>query len=338
MEEYVEKLSEEDKAKLLGLLSGARPKVPENNGLSGDEQGSDQSSLDEMGAAGGGTANRNNGNQGQQGVYKMKMPKLSTFSGSKTSKNEPPFTVWKFEVENLRQNFREADVKSAIFQSVSGDAAKTLVRLGQGASVQRILDKFQKVFGSVISDEKKLTDFFNSEQKPNETVAEWACRLEELMYECNLAGLPDRDTLLKARFFSGLFSDDISQAVQHEYKTVEFDQLLVLTREAEDRIATKKNKAIAKAQVVSHKDQQLEEIRKSLKTLTTKAEDWERRLTRIEQNSRTNQQGKQKGNKSTSANNSNKEFVCYFCKQTGHIKRNCAEYLNAKQSAAKGDK
>jgi hypothetical protein len=314
-EDYLKELSEEQKQKLFGLLSGARPKTDSKGATAGEVF------------------------EGHS--TKIKMPKLRNFSGSQTSKSEPSFRVWRFEVENLKQNFKEHEVKSAIHQSVTGMAAEILMRLGQDTNVTQILDKFQNIFGTVISDEKLLSDFYTSKQNSTETVAEWACRIEDMLCHPNLVGLPNRNKMLKSRFFHGLSSEAIRNAIRHRFEEENFDRLLVLAREAEDEITTKTGKAVSKPQVVDPMMKQLEEIQKSLKTLTTRTEDWEKRLSRVEQQrKKTFQQKKPNSQESSTIQHSDQkqELICFYCKTPGHMKRNCKKYLNSKQSASRGDK
>ena len=73
------------------------------------------------------------------------LPRLPLFSGET---KDATFDLWKYEVECLRaEGKREADVRLAIRRSLKGQASRTLMTLGVGASVDDILLKFQSVFG-----------------------------------------------------------------------------------------------------------------------------------------------------------------------------------------------
>ena len=331
LNEFVSSLSEDDKTKLLGLLSGARPKTGTGEELPPSGAEAPRASRPDV-------------------SHETKLLKLPKFSGNQSIKSEPSFRVWKFEVDNLKNNFGENEVKRAIHHSVTGPAAEILVRLGQTASVTDILAKYDNIFGVVASSEKLLADFYTAQQKSNEKVAEWACRLEEILSHPKLANLGDNKAMLKSRFFFGLSSDTLRNAVRHRFESATYDQLLVYTREAEEEMKSQSVKSVsAKPQVVDPVLQQLEEIQKNLKLLTSKTEDWEKRLSKVEhrtpqhrglQPSRSNEGSNHKGrtDKQGQGQPDQKRFVCYFCKSPGHIKRNCTKYLKAQESAVRGDK
>lgn len=323
IKELVDKLQGEDKTKLLGLIQGVIPKNGGAGGAGGDGQVPVENAQDRKPREG-------------------KTPKLPKFSGSQALKSEPSFRVWQFDVEDLKRNHGENEVRRAIHESVTGMAAEILTRLGQEATVNQILSKFQNIFGTVVSDQKLLADFYTAQQKSNESIAEWSCRLEEYLCHPNLNNLTSKNNMLKTRFFSGLFSDAIANSIRHLVESKTFEDLVVSAREAEADVENKSSKAVAKAQVVDPMLEQLKQIKASLDKLTTKSEEWERRLSTVEQQraTRPRQQSTQRSYHSTNTEQQNqpREVTCFYCKTPGHVKRNCQKYLNSRQSAARGGK
>ena len=323
IEELTKGLSEDDKVKLLGLLQGAIPKT---------------------GGASGGAGSPVVEQQQEAKPLSVKVPKLPKFSGTQQLKSEPSFRVWKFDVENLQGSYGENEVKRAIHESVIGTAAEVLTRLGNNATVAKILSKYENIFGTVVNEQELLADFYKAEQKQNENVAEWSCRLEEYLCHPKLNDLTSKDKMLKSRFFSGLSSEAIQNAIRHLVESKDFEQLVVSAREAEFEIQHKSTKAVSKPQVADPMLEQLKLIRESVQKLTTKSDEWERRLSCVEQqqSTRPKQQHNYRGSQFPSTlrvqQGQQKEVICFFCKSPGHVKRNCEKFLNLRQSAARGGK
>ena len=314
LDELIKGLSEDDKGKLIGMLTGAKPKVP-NEG----EQGASSANQHDV----------------------PKIPRLPKFSGDSRSKAEPSFRVWLFEIENLRTTYKEAEVRQAIHNSVTGFASEVLMRLGKHASLQEILTKFDNIFGTVVNKQKLLADFYTANQKPNESIAEWSCRLEDYLSHPKLSDMQNDSDMLKARFFNGLASESIQNAIRHRQSTSTFNQLVVLAREAEDEMASKP-KAVSKPQVADPTLKLLEEISRDVKDFKSKSEDWEKRLERVESQMKSQRNFTKQSTLHLQASNSNdspqakQQFTCFFCKSPGHVKRNCQKWLNTKGSTAKG--
>ena len=313
--ELISKMSPEDQTQLSGKLNGARPKVAPNASVS-------RSVNNGGGQNQGGSLDASN----DRGINVNKLPKLPKFSGA-DGKNEPSFRVWRFEIDNLSELYSEREVNRVIHQSVTGDAAETLMRLGRTATVTQILNKFDHVFGSVVSDEKLLANFYTAQQKPAESIAEWSCRLEDILCHPNLAGqISDRDKMLKSRFFYGLHSDNIKNAIRHRFELDTYDQLLVLAREAEDENKSEKAVKISKPQTVEL-NPQLKEIQEQLKQIQLKMSQYDKKLGSYSKNKSSTL--KQKGDTQASMS-SERNVRCFYCKKLGHVKKNCGKLLKGK--------
>jgi hypothetical protein len=312
-------LTPEDSLKLVSLVTGTKPKTfPQPIG--GDR--SDPKTGLEPGAQ---------RFPDERVLDDSKMPKIPKFSGT-ISKTEPSFRVWRFEVENLQNNFREAEVRRAIHRSVTGSAAEVLMRMGQDADSYQILNKFENIFGTVSSSEKLLCDFYSTQQKSNESVAEWSCRLEDILSHRQLESIGQRNIMLKSKFFSGLHSSQVKNAIRHRFNDGTYDDLLVLAREAEEEF--KVEKAISKPQTIQGPNDKLEKLMEDMKIIKEKISKWEERSKFRQQSSDTNSSFKSSSRKHE--DRSSHEVVCYYCKKKGHVKKNCSKLLNKKRSAAEG--
>lgn len=249
-----------------------------------------------------------------------KLPKLPKFSGS-SGKNEPSFRVWRFEIDNLEELYSEREVIRIVHQSVTGVAAETLMRLGKEASLTQIKDKFDHVFGTVVSDEKLLADFYTAQQKSSESVAEWSCRLEDIISHPKLSTqITSRDKMLKSRFFYGLHNETVKNAIRHRFELGTFEDLLVLAREAEDEGKSAKAMQISKPQTLDPFTNQLKEIKEQLSKIQSKMNDYDKRLS-MSQKKSPNSKFDNKDSRITKADN--KDIKCFYCRQAGHVKRNC---------------
>ena len=340
-----EALTHEDQLRLLQRLSGAKPKVEQasfqaGNQPTGGQPKVEQASFQAGNQPSGGQPQPNLGNvqapqaeldvqgSGQVAANSLdesKIPRLPKFTGV-VSKSEPSFRLWRFEVDNLRTSHRDVVVKRAIQKSLSGTAAEVRMRLGSDATVDQILNKLENIFGTVLTKDQLLSDFHSSKQKSNESVAEWSCRLEELLNHPLLLSAGDRNSMLKSKFFSGLQSIQIKNAVRHKFESGSYDELLVSARAAEEEF--KSDKAVAKPQVVNPAPDKWDLLVKELREIKGKMSEWESKF-KSDSASNTNAASSKQANDSS-------QITCNYCKKKGHLKKNCVKLLNKKQSAAEG--
>ena len=324
-------LPDGDRLRLLQRLSGAKPKVEQPLDASSEVE-SKTSTIQSNPLANADQQNPDLANADQNAqratdpvtLDESKIPRLPKFTGV-VSKTDTSFRLWRFEVDNLLLTQREDSVKRAIQRSLSGGAADVRMRLGLNATVAQILSKFDKVFGIVTTQEQLLCDFYSSKQKSGESIAEWSCRLEDLLNHPLLSNIEQKQSMLKSKFFTGLYSVQIKNAIRHRFDDGTYDDLLVLARAAEEEF--KSEKAISKPQVVDSQPDKLDQVLKELNELKGKIADWESRF-----KSETTTSSKPATTKGYDLS----QVICHYCKKKGHIKRNCPKLLNKKQSAAEG--
>lgn len=89
-----------------------------------------------------------------------------------------------------------------IRRSLRGEAASMMMRLGESASLDNILDMFHSTFGNTETAESILREFHGCEQDSEESVVLYAARIEELFSQAVELGALQRSqqVLLKSVF------------------------------------------------------------------------------------------------------------------------------------------
>ena len=167
-------------------------------------------------------------------------PKLPYFSGCQDRKDDVSFDLWAFEVRCLLQEqvYTAPVLAQAVRRSLRGAASNVLLHLGQGASVEAILQKLEGQYGTVISDAALLQMFYAEKQKADEAVASWASRLEDTIAQLKKRGkvTPQAaEEMLRNKFWVGLCSHELKMASRHKFDDVacSYSELLAYTRSVE---------------------------------------------------------------------------------------------------------
>ena len=167
------------------------------------------------------------------------VPKLPFFSGSSDRKDEATFDYWAFEVRALidEATYPPALLSQAVRRSLRGSASRVLLHLGQGASVEAIVDKLEGIYGTVVSDAALLQQFYGEAQRDDENVAGWGSRLEDLMAQLKVRGKASASTsdeMLRNKFWCGLRSERVKTATRHRFDaTGSYMELLAYVRSVE---------------------------------------------------------------------------------------------------------
>jgi polyhydroxyalkanoate synthesis regulator phasin len=168
------------------------------------------------------------------------LPRLSLFSGDAGTKGEVTFAQWQYEVMSLTEEgrFSEGLILQMIRKSLRGTAAELLVTLGAHPKVAGVLKTFNGLFAEVYSAQTLMAEFYTSKQGELETIATWACRLEELLGKLQSCD-PDLDepailSMKRSQFFKGLTNTSIRSALRHHFDTgAPYDKLLMAARVTE---------------------------------------------------------------------------------------------------------
>ena len=204
-------------------------------------------------------------------------PKLAAFSGE-GNKNEPSYAQWRSEVDSIWRTgiYQEALILTNLRRSVRGRAADVLLAMGTEVSVEEVLRKFDVRFGDVCPTDMTLEQFFTARQMPTESMSAWGCRLEDMLgriKDSNSAASARH--MLRSRFWSGIYSDRIRNALRHHFD--EGSDFEALIRHA--RVAEQEPSRTASQQAVSNPgSDKLDMIMKQLTDLTSRVKELEKKM------------------------------------------------------------
>ena len=129
-------------------------------------------------------------------------------------------------------------------QVTQGMAHDALQNLGLKVTVKQVVSKLDSMFGSVTSPEQLLENFYVSKQVSNESIAQWCTRPEDLARETQQADSTASTTvrdMLRGKFFSGLFSQQIRSCIRYCFDVGEsFDVLLQAPHSTEEELIQEK--------------------------------------------------------------------------------------------------
>jgi len=127
------------------------------------------------------------------------------------------------------------EIAVAVKKSLRGEAAVAIRHLGLDADIQSVLRKLEGIYGIVEQAEDRMEKFYAAKQSPDESVASWSCRLEDLLHRARqqntLPGSPN--DMLVSKFFSGLLPHLKEPARVKADKVKDFDNLIIEVRKIE---------------------------------------------------------------------------------------------------------
>ncbi|XP_033725339.1 uncharacterized protein LOC117315300 [Pecten maximus] len=166
-------------------------------------------------------------------VKAREVPKIPQFSGEDPPvKGDVSYREWRFEVQCLTDDPEITDslLSQAIRRSLRGTARRRLMSLGNSPDLTLVLSKLDNFFGDVSTNGMIMQEFFNSFQKPDESVTDFGCRLESMLHVAVEHGYLDpfsKSELLRHKFWTSLSSDRLKSQTRHKYDTIkDFDLLL----------------------------------------------------------------------------------------------------------------
>ena len=280
----------------------------------------------------------------------LNLPRLSTFSGDGTSKGDVKFSHWKFEVNGLIQAGElECNIMQSIRRSVRGTAAEVIRNMPFTSTSLDIMKKFEGFFGDVLTGETLIQKFYDAKQKPNESVAAWACYLESLLTKAIDTGKISpgvRNDMLFSKFWVDLYDERIKSATRHHYDSnTEFEQLFVVVRTIEQELQgkcdttdniDKKTKKPQSHQQTTAATEKAGNDEVTMKAIMTQLRDMSKRMDRMEnefsKRSESQQHSTRNGQNRLAHTHDGKQpterkrfydVICYRCGGDGHVALRC---------------
>jgi hypothetical protein len=228
----------------------------------------------------------------------------------------------------LAENHSQGSIAQAIRRSLKGSAFEVLMNLDTNVPIQEIIDKFDISFGTALSAEALLQEFYEARQNEFESITTWSCRVESMIRRLKERGSisTDGSDMARTKFFSGLQNDKIKLGIRHKFETNEsYIGLLKAARALEQE-----HKEVlcvnvqTKQSIVSGYPMLVDKIDKVL----TKCENIESRLDKVEKHVFTN----------VDVVPQTDVKICRYCKKVGHVIGECRKlkYKN-EQSRSMGN-
>lgn len=98
---------------------------------------------------------------------------MSTFDGEKGT-DTSTFEQWSFEVLTYKKTHTEKAMMEGILRSLKGTPANTIIFLGPEGTVDRVLEKLTKVYGSMATSDIMFSNLYRLQQGPTESVQSFA--------------------------------------------------------------------------------------------------------------------------------------------------------------------
>ncbi|MEW8088043.1 MAG: hypothetical protein AB2784_00295 [Candidatus Thiodiazotropha endolucinida] len=125
--------------------------------------------------------------------------------------------------------YDEYIVGQSLRNSLKGQARKVLVTMGPSAKLEQIMEKFESVFGNVASGESVLQEFYTATQRPDESIALWGIRIEEIVQKAIEKGhvTPlQKNSMLKTKFWRSLYNTELKNATRVHFESIDSFELL----------------------------------------------------------------------------------------------------------------
>ena len=209
------------------------------------------------------------------------VPKVPFFSGDEQpQKGDVTYEEWRFEIRCLVSDDEITNnmLIQSIRRSLKGTARKMLIPLGEKATVAEILHKLDTIFGDVSTKGMVMQEFFNSLQRPEESVTAFGCRLESLLQTAidnEHIARESKNDLLRHKFWTSLHSERLKSQTRHKYDTVlSYEELLreirMVDREISSTPIMPAKKAQQHAQAADCPSTQIEKLEKKITELGTR--------------------------------------------------------------------
>ena len=209
------------------------------------------------------------------------------------------------------------------------------MRLGADVDLSTLLDKLDKKFASMTKGQHIMREFYAAQQRDDEDVSSWGCRLEDLLFQAKDSKHIDEkewDELLREQFWTGL-REDLQEGTEYKYDAVEdFDDLMEAIRhvEMDRKLKPSKGKCSSKSGAVKMQvpvtgKSELEELRDMFKQMNKKIDGLQEEMQRMK--------GPSQPQVPASATSQAVPQIrkCYNCGDPSHIRPDCPHLQSAPQ-------
>ncbi|XP_060575528.1 uncharacterized protein LOC132732991 [Ruditapes philippinarum] len=177
-------------------------------------------------------------------VSHSRIPKLPQFSGE-SRPGDCEFEVWKYDLHCLLRGRLYPDhiLHEAIRTSLKGKARTVLLHLGEWATISDVIAELEAIYGNVSTSEHLKEQFYCARQEPNESVAEYSLRLEQILTNANLhLDRYAKNDMLRNRLWSGLRNDELRNVSRYKFESIQdFNVLRRELRQIEQDITARKS-------------------------------------------------------------------------------------------------
>lgn len=244
------------------------------------------------------------------------IPKLGFFSGDDpVGKGEVPYEQWRHEVQCLiNEKYSDQLIMLSIRRAIRGTAANALLNLGVEVQPALTLEKFDVIFGNVLTSEMLLEDFYTSRQRDKETVTVWGCRIESLLNKAKQQGtIASVEDMARTKFYSGLRNERVKSALRHKFDSGStFAELLKQARMLEHEFLP--SSSFIKVQVQATEATTLDMVMKRMDELEAKLSTLTLTGSAIDLSK-----------------------VCRYCKKPGHLINDCRILAKKKKATGPGN-
>ena len=298
-------LSAEDRERALAALGLQPDEEQKKDSKKGDGETPGGSGIKKEGGGEG-----SHGGQGSSGSL-APVPRVGFFSGEDGKTSEVSFSQWKFEVRGLQADelYSAGAIKQAVRRSLRGRAADVVLRLKSDAGIEEVVAKLEQIFGNVLPAENVLELFYVARQDGRESVASWACRVEDLMAqlrEKKAVASEAEESMLRTKFYSGLSRASIRNAIRHRFDGgATYAELLKAARVAELENPARNSQVVAD-------ESQLSAVVRNVEAIAARLDGLEKKVAEL-------------GNAADSQRPRGAPFrgQCYGCGQVGHPVARC---------------